>query len=260
LALPVDQIQDTLKYISEDLKPGAVVINTSPIRAGVSDWVKTFIPAERHFVSMMPAINPIYLAEKSEDLDTPHADLFKNGEMILATGIDTHPDAVKLAADLATLLGSNLYFVDPLEADGISAKVELLPKLVAAALLNTTIGQPGWKDAQRFTSKAFHRSTAPIELLDENKQLGETAILNHENMTVALDQMILNLREIRALIAEKDQKSLTEYLKKGKDGRENWVEHRKTGDWEKYIGDKPPSSKQMLGGLFGIRPKNRKKE
>jgi prephenate dehydrogenase len=235
-----------------------VIIDTSPVRGGVDQWVKTVINSERHFVSMMPTVNPKYLDEKSDELETPHADLFTNGEMILATDISTHPDAVKLAEDLAALLGSSVYIVDPFEADGIMARVDLLPKLIAAAFINSTIDQPGWKDSRRFTSKAFLKATSSIELLDEKGKLGESAILNDKNAIITLDEMIMNLVELKAIIQEKDQKSLSEYLKKAKDDRSLWVEHRKAGDWEKYLGEKPPSSKQMIGGLFGIRPKAKK--
>jgi prephenate dehydrogenase len=258
LALPVDQVQETLKYISEDLKSGAVVVDTSTVRLGVLEYAKKLLPADRHFVSMYPVVNAVYLDQKTEDRLIPHADLFKNSEMIVATETATHPDAVKLAADLAELVGSKAYFTDPTEADGISARIETLPKLAAAGLLHATYGQSGWKDARRFTSAAFLKTTAAIDLLDEKDTLGESAILNSENTVMAINQMIEGLLTVRDLIENKDQDGLKRLMKGLKEGRDTWMDQRKTSDWEKYAGDKPPSTKDILGGLFGIRPKKKK--
>ncbi|KAF0111130.1 MAG: putative prephenate dehydrogenase [Chloroflexi bacterium] len=260
LALPVDQIEDTLKYISEDLKSGVVVIDTSPVRAGIVDWAVKLLPAERHFISMMPVINAIYLDEKPEEYLTPHADLFINGEMVIATESSTHPDAVKLAADLALLVGSKAYFVDPLEADGISAKVELLPKLVSSALLISTLKQSGWKDIRRFTSKSFQKSTEAVELLDEKDHLGLSAILNRDNTLQALDTMIASLGELRAYIEAKDQERLERLLKSVADGRTEWAEQRKSSEWERSPGEKPPYTKGIFGRLFGVGTKAKNKK
>src|SRR5512138_3105157 len=38
LAMPVDEIRETLEVIARDLKDGCVVVDTSPVKVGVSDW------------------------------------------------------------------------------------------------------------------------------------------------------------------------------------------------------------------------------
>ena len=257
LALPVDQIEDTLKYISEDLKPEAVIIDTSPFRKGSREWAKKLLPKDRHFVSMTPVINPLYLDEKLEEALTPHFDLFEKGEMMIASEIDTHPDAVKLASDLAGLLKSKPFYVDPDEADGISSEVETLPKLVAASLILSAISRPGWKDSRRFASKAFHRTASAIQYLDEENKLGTTAILDQENVTRSLDEVIAVLQEIRVMIADGDADGISLLLKESRRGYDSWLDQRQKGDWNPISKEDMPTFKSVVGGLFGIRKRGK---
>jgi prephenate dehydrogenase len=257
LALPVDQIEDTFKYMVEDLKPGTVVIDTSPLHSSILSLAKKMLPSDRHFISMTPSINPLYLNENPEDFQTPHADLFDHSEMVITPEATTHPDAVKLAGDLTNLVGATAYFSDPFEADGISARIELMPKLVTAALIQSTIDQPGWKDARRFASKPFSKATTAIDLLSGEDSPSAEFLLNQENSLSAIDAIIENLLDLRDMIEDSNAKELDAALKHARQSHSKWLDQRNTGDWEKYIGEKPPSTKERLGGLFGIRPKKK---
>jgi len=46
LSLPVDQIHDTLAIIKEDLKAGAVVMDTSPTKQAVMNWAAEILPVQ----------------------------------------------------------------------------------------------------------------------------------------------------------------------------------------------------------------------
>jgi len=50
LALPVDQIQETLKFIKDDLKPAAVVMDTGPVKQTVASWAKELLPEDGCFL------------------------------------------------------------------------------------------------------------------------------------------------------------------------------------------------------------------
>ncbi len=258
LALPVGEVEDTLKYIAEDLRQGVVVIDTSPVHAGVIEYAKKVLPAERHFISVYPIVNPLYLEEYATDAEKPHADLFERSEFLVAAEKDTHPDALQLVQDLAALLKANIYISDPDEADGISARVELLPRLVSAALIHTTIDKAGWQDIRRSTGKSFASITSVIRHLQNDEKPGAAFILNQSNAIAAIDQVTDSLLELRTLIADSDEPGLNKLLKEARTGQSKWMEQRISGDWEKYIGEKPPSTKERLGGLFGIRDRKKK--
>ncbi len=90
-------------------------------------------------MTMTPTLNPAYLDETKLGIDAAHADLFKNSLMVITSPPGTDADALKLATDLAMLLGSIPFFADAYETDGLMAAVHLLPELVAAALVDATI-------------------------------------------------------------------------------------------------------------------------
>jgi prephenate dehydrogenase len=258
LALPVGQIEDTLKYIAEDLRQGVVVIDTSPVHAGVIALAKKYLAPDRHFVSIYPVINPAYLEEPSSQANTPHADLFEKSEFLVAAENTTHPDALKLVEDLAGLLDAKVYISEPVEADGISARVELLPHLVSAALIHATIDQAGWNDGRRSASKAYAGVSSVIDESPADERSGAQFILNQANSLSVIDQITASLQELRDLIEDTDEIGLNMLLQKARDGHTKWVDQRKAGDWEKYVGPKPPSTKERIGGLFGIREHKKK--
>lgn len=260
LALPADQVEKTLKDIADGLKSGAVVLDTSPLRQKSIQWAHEILPAERHFVSMTPIINPAYLDASKEDLNEAHADLFKNGAMVITSGVDTHPEALKFASDLCRLLDAHAYFSDPLEADSIHTAIDTLPKLAAAALVTTVTSQPGWADSERLAGMAFLKSSFAVDLFDEEKSLGKTAVANREHTLRFMNDLIANLEEIRDAVDKEDEDSLHTILEDARSKRETWLHHRTHANWSAYPEQPLPSVKDSIGGLIGIRPRKKKEE
>ena len=52
-----------------------------------------------------------------------------------------------------SLLGALPLLMDTAEADGIFSGMHVLPQLVAAALLDTTVDRPGWQDARKLAGR-----------------------------------------------------------------------------------------------------------
>ncbi len=260
LALPADMIKDALSIMSGVLKTDSVLINTSPIRSGINDWCKQFIPKECAFISIQPLIHADRLADLNHELHIPRTDFFTNTEILITSDFDTSPKAVQVATDLVTLLKAQPYFADPAEADGIIARVEQLPKLTAAALVHTLVNQPGWKDGRRFSSRAFYRHASVSHLFDEQEFFGITDLLNKENISRSLEEMISSLQELRDLIDEGNENELRKYLQEVKEGYETWIEQRKSGDWDaqkqKRVKNLPARDlfSRMFTGTPKIRP------
>lgn len=258
LAVPVDQVEDTLKQIAPTLKPGAFVIDTSPNRQKAIQWAKELLPEDRHFISMTPVINPAYLDVPKEIAGEPHADLFKDGAMIITSTSETPNDALKLAGDLTQLLETHAYFSEPLEADSVDASINLLPKLVAAALVNATTSQPGWRDSERLAGMAYLKTTFAAEFPDEEKELGKTALMNSEHAARLLNEMIANLKEISDAIESQDAATLHAILEEAKTRREQWLSHRLEADWGTYPQESTLSATESITGLFGGRLRKKK--
>ncbi len=254
LALPVDEIEETLKVIVPDLRSGAVVVDTSPVKVAVAEIAARLLGPERYFVSLGSSINPAYLEELAEGLDAAHADLFKNSTMTITSLPGTHPGAIELAADLVGLLDGTPLFADPLEADGLMATSHTLPALLAAALVHTAADQPGWVEGRKLAGPGFFLSTRPVELLDERKMLGQSALLNRENILRALDTLIGSLEELREFIDRQEADALSEYLLQARDSRDQWLRQRRSARWDTQQQDMPRAG-EIFGRLIGMRPK-----
>lgn len=252
LAVPMDEVRETLTTIAPDLKPGVVVLDTSPLKTLVTRWAKDLLPAERYLVSFSPSLNPECLYPVAPGGETARPDLFKGGLFVISSPPHTHSDALKLASDLAALLGGQPYFADPYEADGLMAAVHGLPQLSAAALLTAITRQPGWREARKLAGQTFIEATEPITHLDDHTQLGQSILLNRENLLRLLDDYIATLREMRDYLEAEDSESLSALLKEAARARTVWWQQRQKGDWEATPPPEIPSSGQFFARLFGL--------
>ncbi len=254
LALPVDQIRETLKLIALDLKVNAVVMDTGSIKEIVTNWAGELIPAGRHYIGLTPVINPEYLHGADAGIGAARADLFHGGVMASVTPPRASSEAIQLAADLTRLLGSSPLFIDPVEIDGLMAATHLLPQLMAAALLNATVDQPGWQEGRKVAGRAYAEATGPIVHLGEAQNLATSSLLNRANVLRVLDGTIAALRAIRDDIETQDETSLGERLGRAQEGRERWWVERKGGDWarESTPNIKLPENPGFMGRMFGI--------
>ena len=255
LSLPVDQIRDTLTIIKEDLKAGAVVMDTSPTKQAVMSWAAEIIPAECHYIGLMPAVNPLYLHEVQTGIEAAHADLFHNSLVAIVAPPMAHSEAIKLAADLVKLLGAAPLFADLMELDGLMAKTQILPQLMAAALLDATLDQPGWAEARKLAGKSYAQVTAPILIPTEARSLQATAMLNQVNVVRLLDELVASLQAMRAEIAGEDSPGLNRRLEHARHGREEWWNQRLASRWpeDEAPSVKPPTSAEIFGSLIGLR-------
>jgi prephenate dehydrogenase len=258
LAMPVDEIRKAFEVIATVLKPEGVVIDTSPVKVAVMEWAKELLP-ERPFLGMTPTLNPAYLDDPAAGPEAAHADLFKNGLMVIThpAGIDER--ALQLASDLTVLLGASPLFADPVEADGLLAAGRILPQLLAAAVVNALSGQPGWKDGQKLADRAFSAVTTPLLDLDEHKSLGQTALLNRQNVTRVLDNLALELDLLRQALQDGDQETLTAQLETAVQARAEWLKVRQLANWsERQDLHSLPTAGESLGHIIGLRKKKDK--
>jgi prephenate dehydrogenase len=244
LAVPADIVHEYLGLLSPALKENAQVIDTSLLHQNMDEQAAAILRADNHFISATPILNPAYMDESSEDAERPHDDLFSKGALLICSGPKTQPDMIKVAADLAELLGTHAYFTDPLEADAILTEVELLPKLAAAALLNTAATNPGWGDSGRVAGKAFLKSTSALEHFDEIEEFGKAALQARVTTLHALDRLSAKIAEIRAAVEKNDARELKELLAAARTEREDWLAFKMALDWRSPDG-KPEDAREM---------------
>lgn len=260
LSLPMDQIHETLSVIAPVLKPGAVVMDTGPVKEVVAGWALEILPEERYYVGLTPVLNPEFLHAVESGVDAAHADLFKGGLVGIVSPPGVPSEAIKLAADLTRLMGAEMMFTDPLEIDGLMAATNTLPQLMAAALLNATVDQPGWWEGRKVAGRSYAEVTGTINHFSSAESLSATARLNRENIVRVIDGVVASLQTLRNDIVNDEAEALTKRLERARRGRDEWWRQRLTSDW---VGEgtqdyEAPKVSDYFGQLLGVR--RRKKE
>ncbi|MBE7433353.1 MAG: prephenate dehydrogenase [Anaerolineales bacterium] len=253
LALPLTEIRDTFHYIAQDLRKDAVVVDTSPVKAQVAKWAQELLPESAHYVGIVPAIGAKYLAMTETGLDSARADLFSKGIFLLSAPPGTPGEAVKLVSDFVELLGSTAILTDFVESDGLMASTHLLPQLLSAALLNATIGQPGWNDLRKTAGRNYFTATSTLTDSDGAEALGMASVHDRENVVRALNAVITSLIDLRDDL-EGNEDAFRKRLDSARNGRVNWILERGKADWTKMPDDnfeKPSLMETLLGSKLG---------
>jgi prephenate dehydrogenase len=179
--------------------------------------------------------------------------------MLITTMPGIDDSAVTLITNLTQILGATPLYTEAVEADGLMAYSHVLPRLVSVALTNTTMEQPGWREARKIASHTYAQVTEPALHPEESASFGQAALLNRDNTVRMLDQMIAELRTLRNAIAENDPATLQERFENARSKRQLWWGQRLRADWEAKANTDIPTSGEFFGRLFGIKSRKEKK-
>lgn len=250
--VPVDELKDTLALICQDLKPGAVLMETSPIKTTVAEWMKDMLPADRHYIGLYPTMNPVYLHEADNGAESAHADLFQQGLMVITHPEGATSEAIKLATDLTSLLGADPYFSDPEEADGLLTADHLLPQLLAVALVNATVDQPGWREGRKLAGSTYARVSGTASDSIKADGLSHSLIHNRQNSLRVLDNAIAALQSIRTDLDAGDEANLTLRIERALKSRNDWWRERLENKYAQEGALKMEAPENPFSRLFGV--------
>ena len=258
LAVPLDELKPILEKIAPHLPEDCVVLETSPIKKPVDEWMQAILPPQRHHVGMIPVLSPKYLHETVKGIEGAHADLFAESSIVITSRPDTAAEAIKLASDLTRLAKSRPLFMNQAEADAAMAAVHILPQLLAAALLNATLQLPGQEHAGLVAGRPYAEATAPIIYQDDRLALRDAVLLNRENVLRSLDSVIASLRHLQQAIVRNDSVALQEQIQRAYNSRQRWWDERERNDWlgEELKKPRMPKLRDTFGHLFGLRPRD----
>ncbi len=249
LSLPLHEIRKTLEHIAPDLKPDAVVLDTAPAKAQVTAWATALLPPEVHYVGLLPVISPTYLFGSA--WEEPRADWFQQAVMGIVAPPDTPGAALKLAADLATLVGATPLFLDIAEADGLLAAVEVLPQLLAAALVHTTTGEPGWRESRKLAGRAYAAATEATE--HPANALTETLLAHRQTLPHLLERLTAQMKALAQWLDTGDEEAIKTWWEQAARARSRWLSERQRNEWEATPPLEAPSLGDTLRALLGLR-------
>lgn len=254
LALPLAEVRETLKVIAPDLQEGTLVLDMAPAKATVAAWAEELLPPGRYYVGLSPAINPEYLHGVDFGVKSARADLFEKGLIVVNVPMGTPENVFNLTMELVRLLGARPLLMDTAEADGLYSGMHVLPQLVAAALLDTTVDRPGWQEARKLAGRPYAAVTAGVAYHDDILSLAETAVENRENVVRLLNTYITSLIKLRDEIEDNDRDAVQSRLTGAWKGRVRWFDERMAAEWlkgEAQKMDAPSFGDRVNQLLFG---------
>ncbi|NSW53503.1 MAG: prephenate dehydrogenase/arogenate dehydrogenase family protein [Anaerolineae bacterium] len=223
---PADVVEEHYQIIGEVLRPKATLIDTSAIPIMSGKWAEQYIPKECAVVNFVPGMNAQYLMETRFNSQAAHEDLFQQSNVGIASPSAAHADGEAIAAALAKVLGATPLFMDAVELQVALAKTHLLPRLLSAALVNLTVGQPGWEEARGLAGADFARASFPALGIFEERQPGLDVLLTAEISGRMLDEMITELQDLREMLAAGRKADISSYIKSASDHRALWQANR----------------------------------
>jgi prephenate dehydrogenase len=251
LAVPVDQMRETLSLIANDLKPGCVITDTASIKAPVLEWADECLSTEVSFVGG----DPVLFGDEA-GVESARADLLQDALYAITPSVRATSDSVKLVTDLVAMVGAVPHFIDPHEHDGLIGGTEHIADVLAVVLLHTLSASGGWRDMRRLGGATFDRVTC-FAMADAGEYVSR-ALLNKDNLLRWIDSFQHELDDFRRLVSGDNGPAIREYYEQEMEARLAWLQDRASGEW----GDRPekvelPSSgeyfSQMLFGGLGRR-------
>ena len=77
LCLPLSEMREVLRSIGPWLADNAIVMDTAPIKSGVTQWAREFIPTGRFYIGLVPGIHSDYIASLEFGLNAAMPDLLR---------------------------------------------------------------------------------------------------------------------------------------------------------------------------------------
>jgi prephenate dehydrogenase len=244
-----------LKHIAQDLKSGALVMDTSPLKTPVTAWIEDLFPSGANYVGLTPVIKAEYFGEFQHGHETGHEDIFNGSLMGLVSNSKTSEKAINMAANFVQLLGASPYFSDPLEMDGLMSMTHLLPQLLTAAMLDITQKAPGWREARKFAGKHYSQMTNSFGKDELPGALAAWLDLNQENASRLINDVIRGLVELRdAVEAESvDQDKIRDGFQRLQQGRDLWLNERTDSPWIDAEKTNLPERQGIFTQMLGFR-------
>ncbi|PWH18167.1 MAG: hypothetical protein DDG59_06685 [Anaerolineae bacterium] len=262
LAIPFDQVHETIQHIAQDLKEGAVLIDFSPAKQKIAEWVDEVLPDGRYYVGWNLAINPAYLHDTQKGVSAIRQDYFQQGVVAITAPQKTPSEVFQLMTALIKSIGAEPLFADPLEMDGVLAEAQVIPQVLSALMVYTLTGQPGWREARKFAAQDFLEMGLPLAKSISAQELSQTLFANREMVQRLMNELLAVLVEWRDLLMRGEIETLTQHISEAQQRFEKWQTERLAANWileETGIRREDlPTSREVFGRLVGFG--NRKKK
>lgn len=248
LDLPLGEIEPTLTALREDLQEGAVVLDTTPVKAPVMETARRTLGPDVSFIGGHVVAPALTLGAPE-----PAAELVRGATFVLVVPETARAEAADVAANFCTAVGATPHFMEALEHDGLAAATEQLPLLMALAVANVLQRDEGRRDREEFIGGALAALGALLG--GDRVQPAEALLAIPEILVPWLDDALAELGEMRALLASGDAEAFSARYREGIEAARPWLPGHEA---EGGQGSKRPTAgfwRDMLLGRFGRGPR-----
>lgn len=247
VATPVAAMEETFEVIGPHLRPDCVVLDMGGIKVPVLQWAEKYLPDQVHFIGCDPIVRAPVGVGKGPEGARP--DLFRNGVFCLTPLPRANENAVDQVVKLASIVGAQTLFFDPVEHDALLAAVDQLPALLALSLLDTVIHEPAWRELRKLAGSSFDGATRLA--VSDPSSLVALFLANRANILRWLDSFSDSLGELRAMLAEEQTEALTQRFSDAQTEREQWLQSRQEDQWSEAVRPEVLPRPNVMDTLFG---------
>ena len=219
IATPLSSYQNVVLKIKSSLKSGAILTDVGSVKKKVISIIEKNIPQNISWISS----HPIAGTEESGP-ESGFAELFKNRWCILTPSGKSKNQDVKLLEKFWKKIGSKVDIMDVKQHDYILSITSHMPHLIAYNIVSTTLKSKKKKsnDIIKYSAgglRDFTRIAASNPVMWR-----DIFIQNRKNTTKMIDQFIVNLKDLRKAIKNKNEEKLEKIFVKTKKIRKEIIE------------------------------------
>ncbi len=246
LNIPLERQEETIKAIGDEVREHTLIMDLSGLKSPGIKWADEYLKLG-HYVAASPILAAVRLTDGREGVEASRQDLFKHSVFCIMPSANADPKAVETAVNMGRLLGSQPFFLDPLEYDSFVQGLETTPGLLAVALFRAITQSTGWHDMLRFAGLDFTRATAALD----NRDLASLTFHDQSSTLRWLDAVIQELQQVRHLITDGDQERMELILEQLSIDRERWLAEREKNEWMEDTSSNM-SGLSLAGQMFGF--------
>ncbi|MBE0479404.1 MAG: prephenate dehydrogenase [Dehalococcoidia bacterium] len=215
IATPVLTSLKIIREMSSSVREGCLVTDMGSTKLDVVKCAGESLPPGVDFIGGHPMAG-----KETSGIDEADEDLFRGCVYCLCPLVGVRPASVEILENKVRSVGARPLVMEPEKHDHLVASVSHLPMLLSAALVSTTMGNPGWPDMARLAAGGYRDVS---RLASGNPEMNRDIFLTNRSETIFwLDILIEKLQEYRRLVAG-GADELTRALSWARQAREGWM-------------------------------------